>query len=836
MKFSECIDLAIANKKVSEAKGEEAKQAYQTAYDEERFRGQSERAADDLAAVKAVEALGKKTADEQWRKIHEIRQAAELYSTIINSENPAHEIRMLAYKMDATVRSINSEVHTNIENNLEKSRPRLGGVWQPIAHQEDIVHGMYGKGTTEGQLLAKELVKADDYLRVRANDEGANLPRNVKGLLPMRHERQAMNRYAHQVGKGVAKREWMEENMNRMDWELVERDGAPVPEHQREAFLAELYESITTSGALMRDPGQQFSMALAKRLSHPEFFYYKTAEDWLYMNKKYGMGDVYHQVMGTITARARDIAMLKHLGPNPEQMKVFLKNTADKRSAQLDSAKPGGPGKNVRDSFAYKTGEELDQFDKVYAMYSGSVPEAASILAMAGGTLRTLMGPTVLQFAFVSNLTDIGMAKTSFMFYKHPATGYISKFAKVFAAQYSAEGRKWLVRNLGAMESSVGVMMNEARYTGFFDGAQWSKRFADWFFRLSGMNVLTQAEKHVSQWQFMGDWADAVATKWEDLPWQDAFVRFGITKEEWDIFRATPIREPDGVHLLHPLDVLKRTDLDRMEARQIADKFWDFLHDVQARTAPTPSTRIEASLGRATNPNKVMGEIQREVGFIKRFGAMIFMTYLRDIWDLPDAKSRSMAIARFVTVLTLAGAVITQMKTVLKGNDPENMNPLQNLGFWGKSLLNGGSLGFAGDVIFGLMGQFQHGGLSEVLAGPEAQFVTQLLNLTIGDQFDLLQKAVTEGPERAFKEYKGGKDFVKFISKYAPVPWPVWLAWQRMIADDLLKQTDPAAYKALLRKQSERQNNGQGTWWGVGDDGPKRLPNLLSALGINTAR
>lgn len=834
MKFFECIDLAIASGRLKPGKGNEAKAAWQTAYDEARFRGLSDRAADDAAAVAAVERLGKKTADEQWSKINEIRVAADHFATFTKTENPVHELYWLSNKLDVTARRITDETHTMIANNLEAWRPLYGGTYIPIKGMDEIIHAFFpGKAVSaEAAKMAEEIWNAREFLRKRANMEGANLtsPPGKKSI-PLMQTREKLVAHARSLDKlsfAKGKAEWINDHMVGNDWSMVvDRSGGDIPEHQREAFLSDLYDSLTTSGNLHKEPTAKLSMALAKRLSHPEYFHYKDAETWLKMNEKYGLGDIYKQLISTIHMRSKDIALLEHFGPKPDEQIAFIDNIAMKRAAELDRA--AGPQAAKNKEMQYKTEKELHSFKQGFELFAGRVPDPEGWYATIGGNLRGVLSPLILGNAFLSNLGDLGMAKHALMFYKMPATGIIRKIGASMKNMTTEEGRRFAVRNLGALESNTSLMLNEARYSGMMDGSYWVKRFNESFFRASGMTLLTQGERHGGMWHLLGEFADQSKTAFKDLPWVEHAKEYGITQQEWDTFRKTPLREQDTI--LHPFDVLKRTDLDRVEARRLADKFYDFALDINQRVAPTVTTRIRVALGEATNPNTGMGQLARSFGYIKNFGAMIFMTYLKDIRGQTNG-SRAKSIAQFVTTLTLAGALITQLKALVSGKDMEDMNPLTNPGFWIKSALNGGSFGFMGDIVFGTLGAFQHGGVADLVAGPIPPFIDRVKNFTIDDQVDFLRTYASEGPTAAFAKYRGAKDLAGLVTKYNPVPWQFKLMMQRLVLDDVLKSADPRAYQTLLNQQTERAGNGQQAWWPVGSKAPVRTPNPGAALGF----
>jgi hypothetical protein len=834
MKFSECIDIAVTSGKVKPDKGEEAKAAYDAAFRGFRAQGLSERASDDRAAVAAIDTLGTRTTSKKWQKINELRSAADIYDTLTKTQDPAHELYMLGNKIDASAKTLTNWFHSMIAQNIEKYRVRAGGLWRPIEDMDQVIRASFKEQTAaEPKVLYEEIAQVQNAMRKRMNLEGTNLFEDPDGHIPLQQERGKVLQLQKKLGKGVAKDDWVREHLDGLNWDKVrDKNNEEIPYDDREEYLSKQFDNMMTKGKIARQPTQQFAAALAQRLSHPDHYFYKDADTWLAMNDKYGSGTVFQQITSHIQTRAKEIALLKHLGPNPVTMQNFMDNVASKRAAELDQANPHVP-KLPQNTMEYRTAKEFRMFEQRYRILAGEVPTSDSILAQSLGTAKNVVSVGILPMAFIANNGDVAQAINTLALHKIPASGYLQRMMNDFAKLPTKEKRQQALQNIGGMESAMSGLLLHQRYNGIVgDGWQWSNRIADSFFRATWMVPWTQAERWAWNGHLQARFADFAGKALDEVPFAESMKSYGITAQDWDTFRQTPLHEPDGQHLLRPFDMLDRTDLDKVEAQKLAEKFQDWISYTSFSGAPEPTSRVQVALGHATDPNSYGGAALRSLGFIKAFSAMTFMTYLKDAMAVPTMKGKIGAVARYGLVMTLAGAYITQMKELAKGNDPLNMNPLTNPQFWLRSVLNGGSMGFLGDVIFGTLGAYSHGGLAEILAGPLPQFGDAVKNLTLDDTFDYLNTARTSGLSVANAKYHGLRDLGTFVQRYNPTPWQLKLVIQRSLMDDALRLSNPRAYQSLRTQQQQRENAGQGSWWGVGEKAPTRAPNLGGVIGL----
>lgn len=829
MKFDECIDLAIAAAKIKPEKGEEAKAAYKSAFESRRRAGLSERAADDEAALLAVENLTKGATSAKWRKIHDIRAAADHFDAVSKSEDPTRYMQLLHAKLEFARDRVIQQVGTRIANTVTKFGARFRGA--PTGDLVDVVRAMDSEVSPQAKMYYDELLDAHDWMRKRANMEGANLHANPKRTLPLEEDGAMLRQVERRMGdKVAAKAAYISKHLTRMDWDVVEVNGKLVDEVDREGFLDELYDAIVSDGRSRITPNHRSGGNIARRLSRPDFFYFKTSADWLETQREYGSGNVFEQLMGTINSRARDIVLIEHFGSNPTEMIQFVKNLVIKRAEVLDKANP-----STKANMQGRIETELGRFDNAMIIFNGEVVKARTVAAHLIQNSRTFVGSTLLTRAFVPNFfSDIFNAHYAGRFYHMPTTGVLSNMLRTFAKQPSADFRKLMLESGYGLESGTTVMYGAHRQMGAMEGTRAMKWLADKSFRFTWLTPWTQAIRHNAGIMLSTAFAKVRNLPFDQVPWARDMRDFGITPEDWDLYRATPLFEtPWKTKLLRPVDAMDRMDLDLIARQHLADKFHDFSLSVGSRIALESGGRVHAVFGGAQDPNTLGGMTMEMVSLIKTFPALMWMVHLKDAILMPGASSGQKAaqIGKFVVAMTMAGAFIVQARSTLDGNDFMDMNPMNPEGrkFWIKSFLAGGALGYLGDAIFGILGDYQHGGIADVMMGPQAQFFDKLFKIG-KDHTDFFATWMEQGQDAAVRKYRGGADLAAFALRFNYVPWQFKLLFNRIIGDELLRHADPAAYNRLRQKQNVREREGQGSWWGVGEDRPTRPPDFGSAF------
>lgn len=802
--FLDCIKTSVESGRINKKKGDEIEVAYNNAIADGIAEGLTDQAARDAASGKALENVLQLTADKRWQKINEIRKADAIYRNFNTAKNLPRAMDDFMDGVEIAYDRIRGQAMALMDGNLEKYRPTYAGLVHSVRDMDDIVRAAYGgNASKEAKELYNEIAAVQSFLRERANMEGASIPENKNRRLPQTHDRLKVRQ--------VPKDQWINEHLDALDWTVMRYHDRPIAPANRREILEKTYESIVTDGASRMTPGHTQVDHLATRLAKERFLYYKDADSYISMQKKYGSGNVFQQTIGMIDSYARDISMLEKFGPNPVAMKSFMHNVIQMNAAKQDLA-IGATGKK---SVQKKAEEAFDTLTKRYDIHTLNVLNGEeNAMAQTFATVRTTVMATTLSGAYLANLSDITFAKHAALTMKLPMMGHTRAYIKNFIP--NKQNRSLAIRSGLIAESAVSMASSYQRYFGPLDGANWAKRYSDVINRVGLLTPHTQAAKHAWGMEMLGLFHDTRGTKFDDLAHVKLFRDNGITEADWDLFRSTPVFNENGGELLRPVDLYWRKDGNSLANKRTADKFLDLIQTTSRIAVPSTTGRVRAMLGGDTSPATLMGQVARTFGSLKSFPATLMMLHGREMMREATIGGKLKYAATFFAFLTMGGAFVTQLKELGNGRDPLDMATPQ---FWGRAVMNGGSLGMLGDMVFNNVNA-NGGGLAENMAGPLVEFADDTRNLTIGN----LEKLLTG------KETSATKEAVRYLASYGPRVWQVRLLLDRLINDMLLKNGDPAAYTQLQRNTRKRlHENNQDMWWAPGKS--PRLPNLKAAVG-----
>lgn len=809
--FADCIRTAIKEGTVSEDKGAQAISEYDAAISEGVASGLSEDAARIAAVGAAVDRLSKATEAKKWQRINEIRKAHRLSERLRKAEDITKEIKDLGDNLEVATNVIRGLAHARMAEFIVESAPRYAGLHHPIKHLNSVVDAAYGASVENqsARQMAESIHDVAEFLRKRANSEGANIPENKNRRLPQMHSPYKMRWIADDIAE--SRRIWVADHMESLDWELMRYRGKEIPVGQREEILDRVFDTITSQGDINLLPGKpRGGGSLASRMSHERFLYYKDAGAWKAMNEKYGEGNLYQQTVAMVEAMARDIATLEYLGPNPHGMNTFLSNVATQEAALRDRT---GPSK--RKSLRSKVDAELAKYQQRYTIHSRELPNSdESTLANTAGTIRTFVLGSLLTSSFIMNLGDIGNMKFAAMSYKLPMAGQIRAYLKNLVMMPSKQRQVQLIRSGMIAESATSMALSLQRVFGPLEGSAWAKRFSDIVLRSNFMVPHTQAAKWTFQQEVFGHFSDFRNTKFDDLPFaKTLFEANGVTAADWDRLRKTPVYDPKGWNMLRPIDLHNTGNAEDMRA---AERILRAVVEAGRRAVPEAGTDVQRMTGGAVDPRTWTGQAIRTVGTLKGFPLTLMSLHMRDIMAQPTVGGVVGLGAKYMIALTMGGALITQLKQLKNGKDPSDMATPT---FWGEAVLNGGGLGLIADLFLGNL-NMRGKGLSQSFSGPLIDFYSDARNLTIGNLMELAQG----------KETKAASEAIRFATRYGPWVWQAQLALQRLVADELLRQADPAAYRRMVMAQERwDREKGQTSWWGAGK--APRAPRLQTAVG-----
>jgi hypothetical protein len=835
MSWLDCLDRALAAKKIKGKKADEARVRYENLRREAIEDGMDVRAAEDWAAQQATQAVEVSKAEQKKRQLAQMRWSIDNWNTLKKGGATKLKVNtraLIEYQPEATpgIMSLNDRtdrnrglLHKSLAGFIEKYSPKLVGLRNPKAGLENLVREIKKPGST-GDAMAASLAKAwkdATDLGVRMfNYAGGTLSHLDEWGLPQHQSRIKL----YKIGETA----WVRDHMGWVDWEKMRfPDGSRIPIAERERVLKEVYKTLKTGGGYRVKPGSGGGRAsVGNKSEQHRFLVFKDGDAWLAMHKKYGEGSIYDTMMQHLDAMAHDIAMVQTFGPSPSVGKDQIGSHVRKIAADADVARQTPPrSMGVPTTFVDEGQGAINWLDDAFQIITraNKAPEngASAIAAGFFGELRSigtsaLLGSSVL-LAVPGDFMTAAMRRS---ITKLPLFDTMRWYFRFMRPGNQAD-RELMMRAGFINDAQTRLSFAHARMTGLeAGGSRFARRLSDVTMRGSVLNWHTQSGRWATSAEFMGALADWKDMSFDRIPLKRVFEAHGITAADWDAMRQVPVyTTQEGHRFLMPDDYIRHSGLPEDEAYALADKFMVMIQ--QEAKLGTLDAQISpiVTLRGATRSGTLIGEIANSGAMFKNFPVTMFNTHIRQGLNMPTRIGKLGYLGGLFFGLTLAGAVGLQMREMAKGRDPLDMTDPK---FWGRAALAGGGMSIVGDYLFNNVNT-GFGGLGDVIAGPIVQFGSDVRELTIGNALQWM-----EG-----KDTKFGREAVRLAQHWAPgtTIWYLRAALQHWVWDNLIRLTDPRAEQSFRREASRlRKTTGQKHWWNPGAMMPARAPDLTQIV------
>lgn len=714
------------------------------------------------------------------------------------------------------------------------SKSKLTGMRLNPAGAKDMVHEVYGTSRSpEAKAMADAVNMVNKEAREDFNRAGGNVKELEGPWLPQDHD--------PVKALSAGREEWLSDHKNWLDLDRM-RDpisGIPLSAAKPErlnALLNSAYGHITTNGWSDRKPSTQpigIGPTYLQRQEH-RFLHYKTADDWMAANQKYGSGDPVAAVFKHLRSISADTAAMEILGPHPDATLEWMSQVQKSEAAKFIEGKPslyrGGSGTKAKIK-AQDSIEGTVFQDRLRAVYDNIVGGATSSgrIARFLGDVRNVLtsaqlGSTVLTAAPQDPMIDI--AARHFSGIPNAIGGIVKGF--------SSEARDKVVRAGFITDEFMHVLGTEARYAGVLGGHNPTKWLAERTVTWSGLEPMTQARKTKFQLDYMAAVADRRNMSFDEIGnempnFRRTFEAYGLTEKDWDKIRAVEPHVPgDGsAPIQRPIDV---ADTDR----RLGERYLEVMLQQTERDVPSSNPRAAAIATLGLKRGTIPGELARSVMQYKAFS----LSMMGAQWDAMMIQARGGSLggaaasgagmvargaayaAPLLIGLTFAGAASLQLKNLVNGKDIEDMG---NLGFWIRAMQAGGGFGLLGDFILSDQNRFGQTPL-ESLLGPTFGAAADMTKLVIGDT----RKSVNGDKVHV------GRDLVNIgLGRYTPVLssfFATRAAYRRMVLDQLQFLVDPEAHQRFRQaEQTLHRQTGQGFFWHPGETLPARMPEMSAA-------
>lgn len=824
--MSDCLARAMDFGHIDRARGIAA----QTAYDQlvqryETIMGPAQ------AQAKAAEDLRKATkaanAARRHKVVNQLQAMRRLQNQIATAPDPAVAIRnLLEYSEGSgfrgeSVRSVMEAYQTSIAAGLHEVLEKIGlnvvGSSRDAALLEKVIRELHGDNT--GDALAKNFAdavrKVQQRMRRLFNAHGGDIGNLSDYGVPHTHDAARLRELGYDA--------WADRVHGLAAWDrIIDRaTGSPFaaapgqlpPRADVEAMLREVYEGITTRGWDTREP----SMAVggkalyAQRADH-RVLHFRDGAAWLEYNKEFGASDPFSAMMDGLNGMARDVALMRVLGPNPRLGLEYAAQVAQKRAAKAGDAKLAdrvhGQSKLARTMLAHLDG-------------SANVPESIAWARFLSGA-RAVLTSAQLGSAVLSSVTDVATITTAAQHMGMNPGNVLGRSVQLMASQAT---RQTAARMGYVAQTMADAGGGSARYFGQMFGQGIPQRLAGFTLRATGLSHITDMRKVAFQMEFAGHLADHGGLPLGQLPepLRRAFDARGISAADWDALRDPVMRfhAPNGGDFISPIYWLEhQAAMPRVEAEGLAMRLQAMIQEQLEYAVPTASVEGRARMTGANAPGTIYGELLRSSFTYKSFSVSLMLNQYRRFAQIEGRWNKAAYAAKMSSMLIVLGAVAIQLKELAKGNDPR---PMTEGKFWWAALFQGGGLGIFGD-FFASEQNRMGGGIGATAAGPMVGAIGDAIS-----PFASNLNALVQG-----KDTHLGRDVAGLVQRYTPFASSAFYAraaYSRIVVDNLSQFLDPEA-ETLMRRRIKKQERDYGTrpWWTPGENLPGRMPDLGNAF------
>lgn len=830
--IADCLNRAVDDGHIDKARAKRIVDDYTQLY--ERYRTTMPDATARVQAAKDIKEANKAaTARRRHLVLNQLRVQKKLYAQVAGAKDPAAAIRALLEYSEGTgyrgesVRSLTEayeqSIHAGIAEVLNTvgldvlGRSRNGKVLT------DMIREMHGEatGNAQAKALAEAVQKQQQRMRRAFNSFGGDIGNLSDYGVRHTHDAAAIANATFET--------WAPEVHKRLAWDRIvdHSTGKPFaaapgqmpPFKEVQAFLQDVYDGITTGGWDDRAPSMTLGgRALANQRGDHRVLHFKSGQDWIDYNAQFGGADLFSAMMGGLHGLARDVALMRVLGPNPRLAINFAEGVAQRRAVQMG----GVAGQKM----AAEVRSQANLARTMLAHQNGTANVADNIFwatAMAG--TRAVLTSAQLGSAVLSSVTDAATITAAAQTLGMSGSNVMARSVKLMA---SAMDRADAARAGYVAETLADTMAGHSRFVGSTFASGLPDKLASFTLRATGLSMVTDMRKLAFQMEFGGYLAAQAENAFDALPspLRQVFNNRGITPADWDMLRDPSLRfkARNGADFITPFYWLEhQTALPRAEAEGLAMRLQAAIREQLEYAVPTASLEARARLIGNDAPGTFAGEFKRSAFMYKSFALSLTLGQYRRLMQQQGAWNKWKYGAKVGAMLTAMGALAIQLKELAKGNDPR---PMTDGKFLMAAVMQGGGLGIFGD-FFSASENRVGGGIAATLAGPVVSLGNDVLSATIGNA----QRAL-KGENTTL-----GRDATNLVRKYTPFlasSWQTRAAFQRLVTDELAELLDPEAM-ILARRRVKRQERDYGTQSflpTMGGSDQFRLPDFGNALRV----
>lgn len=724
--------------------------------------------------------------------------------------------KLNAQSVESASKAISRDALRQMIDTLTASNPKWFGLFENKDGITALVREIFGEdsGNADARAGAEAWRNVSAGLRERFNRSGGDIGQLEDWGMPHHHS---------QLRVAKAGREaWVNDVLPRLNRDAYfNPDGTRMNDAQLVEFLGNAWLTIATGGANKLTPGQPKGNGMrANRGNASREIHFRSADDYLAYQESFGERSLYEVLTGHVEGVSKDIALVEAFGPNPDAAFRLLRDQAVQSASVADPTKVG------------KIAKDAARAENLYNFVAGKTqPVASEALARGFDTLRNWLTASRLGSAVISSLSDESTLYLTAHLNRLPASRVLANELAALNPANKMEER--MANRAGLALNTMIATLN--RFGQDSLGASFSSKLSSTVMRVQGLNAITEARRRAFGVTMM-DSIGAVVREHPNLAALDAadhriLLSKGITDTDFAVWKAaTPedwgngnrtMLTPESIYRIPDASLAKLGD-PRALKEQAVTKLLGAVLDETDIAVIEPGAKERAMMGSGLQRGTWKGELTRSFFLFKSFPlAMITRHWARGM-SMPTGTGRAAYLASLMATTTLLGALTMQVREVLNGRDPRNLDPTADGGArnWMKAMLQGGSLGLYGDFLFSETSLTGRSVLASAL-GPVASTADELIALTQGNAMQAMQG----------KETNIGAESVRLLKGNLPGAslWYTKAALDHLIWHRLAEYFSPG-YLAQMRARAQREF-GQSYYWEPGETTPERAPDLGAIAG-----
>lgn len=557
-------------------------------------------------------------------------------------------------------------------------------------------------GNKQAAEMAAILNKWSEAARIERNRAGAFIGKRSGYIAAQTHDPVKIAK----TGRDA----WKAEAASRLD----ESTFAGVVD--RGQFLNRVYANLSTGdhmGPPGRDTGGFTGLGpgnLAKRLSQRRILHFKSAADWFAYNEAFGSGNLFDGALFNLKSAARDTAVMRDWGPNPEAM---LRSIAE---SEIDKAKNAGDTKEVArlQTATTKGGFTQPGISALFRTVIGADDIGGNpLVARRAAAIRAWVSMTKLGGMLFSQFSDIANRASAL---RKNGVNLLDDYSSSLASLTRGRGSDEL-RNAGnllgvGLDGTLGSVLSRFSAVDNLPGRM--TRMMGHFFRLNGSAYWQDAMTTGVGDMLAHNLGVRAGDAWGALPetLRTMFGRYGIDEAGWNEIRASGTQMVEGRAWL---------TAENLPDGELKTRLQTYFVD-QSRTAMTmPGAAERAWVTQFGPAGSLAGEAARFALQFKQFPISYARRHLFPA--IRNARSNPAGLAHLIVMTAVLGYLSMSAKQLAKGQQPNNPIGENWASAWGAAFTQGGGMGIFGDYLLGEYDRFGNT-IGETMAGPAVGMVS----------------------------------------------------------------------------------------------------------------